>query len=223
MQPIAEHLWLLSYPLKVAGMDLRRNVTVVRLRSAEVVILSSGPFTEDEVTAVKAIGLPRWLVDAMLHHDTYSAVGWGAFPGIAFLAPPGFEEKVKFPVWPILPPPREWGDELLALELAGVPHLRETVFLHAPSRTLIVQDLVSNFSGGQPLVKELLLRLAVGHQHHPGIPRSFKFDLQDRPAFERSLGTMMAWDFDRVIVAHGDHIETNGKALLRAALTRAGF
>ncbi len=221
--PIAQNLWLLSYPLKLGGVDVRKAVTVVRLNSAKVVILSAGPFDEGDATQIRAVGLPTWLVEGMLRHDTFTNDGWAAFPGITVLGPSGFEEHVKFPVRPILPTPAEWAGELVALELAGVPSMRETVFFHPLSRTLIVQDLAFNFPAEQPLLKEAALRLAVGKHHSPGVSRSFSLGVKDRPAFEQSLRQMLAWDFDRLIVGHGDMIETGAKARLLAALHEAKF
>jgi hypothetical protein len=37
------------------------------------------------------------------------------------------------------------------------------------------------------------------------------------------MAAILAWDFDRVIVGHGDVIERGGKEKLRAALAAAGF
>ena len=223
MQKLDENLWLLSYPLKTAGFDLQRHVAVVRLAAGDLVLLSTGPFSPEEVAEIRSLGRPRWLVDGMLRHDTFSKEGRSAFPEAVFLAPPGFEDRVDFPVSPILPPPAEWDQELQALELDGIPASRETVFFHPASRTLIVQDLAFNFPGDHPLLSEVLLRLAVGKHHAPGIARSIKLQLRDRPAFERALGRMLAWDFDRVIVGHGERLETGGKAALREALLEAGF
>lgn len=223
MQRVDENLWLLQYPLKVAGFDLQRHVGVIRLASGDVVLLSSGPFSPQDVTGIREVGRPRWLVEGMLRHDTFSREGHAAFPEAEFLAPPGFEDHVDFPVQPILPPPDAWGSELQALELEGIPASRETVFFHAESRTLFVQDLAFNFPGDHPLLRELLLRLAVGKHHAPGIARSIKLQLRDRDAFEGALSRMLDWDFDRVVVGHGDRLETNGKAQLRAALADAGF
>lgn len=223
MEALADDLWLLRYPLTVAGVDLGRKVTIVRLASARLVILSTGPFSAADVVAIRALGQPGWLVEAMLQHDTFAAEGCAAFPGVPFLAPPGFDEKVLFPVRPILPAPPEWGAELVAHEIAGLPGRRETVFLHAPSRTLIVEDLAFNFPPEQPWLQEAALRLVVGRHHHPGISRAVRLAVDDREGFQRSIGTLMAWDFDRVIVAHGEPLRTNGKARLRTALAEAGL
>ncbi len=222
-QLLAENLWLLAYPLKMLGADLRRNVTLIRLRSGKVVIHSTAPFTPEDVAAICAFGEPGWLLDGILRHDTFAKEGRAAFPGIPYLAPEGFSEMVGFATTPIVPAPSEWAGELLALEIQGAPEARDTALLHVPSRTLILTELVFNFGGDEPIWTELLLRVAVGGKHHPGMSRPVKAGVKDPAAFQSSLATILGWDFDRVIVGHGDVIEHDGKAKLRTALEAAGF
>ena len=222
-QPLAENLWMLAYPLKMLGADLRRNVTLIRLRSGKLVIHSTAAFTPEDVAAIRALGEPGWLLDGILRHDTFAKEGREAFPGIPYLAPEGFSELVGFATTPIVPAPVEWNGELIALEIQGAPEARDTALLHVPSRTLILTELVFNFGGDEPIWTELLLRVAVGGQHHPGMSRPVKAGVKDKAAFESSLATILGWDFDRVIVGHGDVIESDGKAKLRAAIDAAGF
>ncbi len=91
------------------------------------------------------------------------------------------------------------------------------------SRWKILTELVFNFGGDEPIWTQLLLRLAVGSEHHPGMPRPVKTGVKNEAAFQSSLATILGWDFDRVIVGHGNVIEFDGKAKLRAALDAAGF
>lgn len=222
-QAIAENLWLMPYPLKMLGADLRRNVTLVRLRTGKLLIHSTAPFSADDVAAIRAVGEPGWLLDGILRHDTFAHEGREAFPGIPYLAPIGFSEIVGFPTTPIVPAPPEWEGELRALEIQGAPTARDTALLHEPSRTLILTELVFNFGTDEPLWTEILLRMAVTGEHHPGMSRPFKHGVEDKEAFQESMATILGWDFDRVIVGHGDPIETDGQAKLRAALKVAGF
>lgn len=223
MRSLAEHLWLLPYPLRLLGADLRRNVAVIRLKSGDLVIHSTGPFTAEDAAAIRALGNPAWMLDAMLRHDTFTKEALAAFPKIPYLGPAGYEQVVHVPVQPLFPAPAAWGDELQVARLEGVPSMDEHAVFHAPSRTLIVADLLFNFGADASWWTHLLLSLAVGVKHNPGMSRSFKFTLKDRPAFQRSLAAVLAWDFDRIIVGHGDVIERNGKAALGNALRRAGF
>jgi hypothetical protein len=205
------------------GADLRRNVTIIRLQSGKLVIHSTAPFSAEDVAAIRALGEPGWLLDGILRHDTFAQEGRAAFPGIPYLAPPGFSEVVGFPTQPIVPPPAEWRGELEALEIQGAPEARDTALLHIPSRTLILTELVFNFGPDEPVWTDLLLRVAVRGDHHPGMSRPFKSGIKDEDAFHASIATILRWDFDRVIVGHGDVIETGGPTKLRAALDEAGF
>lgn len=220
LTPLADDLWLLRYPLKLLGADLRRNVTVIRLSSGDLIIHSTAPFSAEDVAAISALGRPSWLVDSMLHHDTFAEEGRRAFPGLPYLAPPGFAAP---DTEAILPVPIAWGEEVRALEIHGMPGFREHVFLHAASRTLIVADLAFNFDTHEPLWTELLLTAAVGSAHHPGISRPFKLAIRDEAAFRDSMDQLMAWDFDRVVVGHGDVIETGGREKIARMLANAGF
>lgn len=222
-QALAENLWLLAYPLKMLGADLRRNVTLIRLRSGKLVIHSTAPFTPEDVAAIRALGEPGWLLDGILRHDTFAEEGRMAFLGVPYLAPEGFSELIGFATTTIVPAPIEWDGELLALEIQGAPEARDTALFHVPSRTLILTELVFNFGSDEPIWTELLLRAAVGGVHHPGMSRPFKAGVKDEAAFRSSLAAILEWDFDRVIVGHGDVIENGGKAKLRAALAAAGF
>lgn len=222
--PIAENLWCKTYPLKMLGLELGRRVTIVRLSSGKLVIHSTAPFTAGDVAEVRALGQPGWILDAILRHDTFAAQGHAAFPDVPFLAPRGFPDVVKFITRPIVPPPAEWNGELEVIELDGMREARETVFFHHASRTLIVADLMFHFPEHGPWWKEFMLKAgAVAGEHDPGMPRSFKHAISDREALKRSLARVMAWDFDRVIVGHGEIVERDGKAQMSAMLQHAGL
>ena len=226
MRNLAENLWLLHYPLPILGEYLGRNVTIIRLRSGELVIHSTAPFTPADVAAISAFGQPAYLVEALTLHDTFAKEGRAAFPGVPYFAPAGFSEAVGFPTQDLAQPPVAWAGELDVLELAGKsPKALEYVFLHRPSRTLIVTDLVFNVTEEAPLGARLFASAGVvgGAGHDTGMPRVEKFLVADAERFRRSMETLLAWDFDRVIVGHGEVIETGGKARLGASLRDAGF
>lgn len=222
MITLATNLWLLTYPLNLLGVNLRRNVTVIRLSSGKIVVHSTGPFAGEDVAMISALGEVGWLCEAMLRHDTFSKQGRTAFPNVPFLAPEGFGQHQDFVTHAIVPTPEEWRGELEAIELQGIPSMRETVFFHPPSRTLIVADLVFNFPYNEPLWSELMLKAAVGAQHHPGVSRAFKLSISDETAFQQSISQMMEWDFDRVVVGHGEVIPVGGKERIAKTLADSG-
>jgi len=225
MKQLADNLWILQYPLSVLGTSHGRNVTVIRLKSGKLILHSMAPFPAADVAAIHALGEPGWLLESMLLHDTYAKDGRERFPGLPFLGPPGFSEVVKFPtlpLLPLLPTPPEWSGEVEVFPIEGAPMLKEHAVLHVPSRTLIVADLVFNFSEDERGWNRFFHRHIAGFKRYPGMSRIFKLCIKDRPAFQASMTKILQQDFDRLIVGHGNVIDSDGKAQLQRGLRDAG-
>ena len=222
---LADNLWTLQYPLTMLGAHINRTVTIIRLASGKLVIHSTAPFSSEDVAAIRALGEPGWLVEAASVHDTFAKEGHAVFPDIPYLAPEGFSERAEVPTQPLTFTPAEWADELSFLPLDGKAEvMREYVFLHRPSRTLIEADLAFHVTAEASLGLRLYASAALvgGKDHNTAMPRAERWGIQDKAAFERSLEAMMAWDFERVITGHGDVVETS-RAALGQALREAGF
>jgi hypothetical protein len=56
-----------------------------------------------------------------------------------------------------------------------------------------------------------------------GVSRFFAKYITDRLAFEKSLTRVFSYDFENVIVSHGENILTNGKERLLNALAERDF
>jgi hypothetical protein len=98
----------------------------------------------------------------------------------------------------------------------GMPRLNEVVFLHRPSRSLIIADLAFNFGPDAHWAVKLLFRLG-GTWGRFTPSRLERCLMKDRAAVRASIQRILEWDFDRIIVGHGPNIETGGKAALREA------
>src|SRR5687768_14199905 len=168
MEKLAENLWVLRFPLSMIGIQEGRTVTIFRLSSGDLVIHSTAPFSPEDVETIAAVGRPAWLLDATLFHDTYADPGRAAFPALPYLAPARFPVK-SGPVRPLTDLPAEWSPELEVLQLEGMPRVREHLFFHRPSRTLVVADLVFNFDRHAPLWTRAFFRYAAGLRHYPGV------------------------------------------------------
>jgi len=222
MHAIADNLWVKHYPLSLLGGHQGRVVTIIRLASGELIIHSTGPFTRADVGEISALGTPGWMADTMLRHDTFAKQGRTAFPNIPYLAPEGFSKLAHVDCAPLLPAPAAWAKEIRVLLIEGMPKVREHVFLHIPTRTLIVADLVFNFeptSGWTSFMRGTLMSV----KSHPDSARLYPMQIADRAAYDRSVRELLTWDFDRIIVGHNAVVETNGKAGLQQALANKGM
>ena len=222
MQEFAPNLWIASYPFSMLGGHQGRVVTVIRLGSGKLIIHSTAPFRESDVAAIRALGTPGWLVDSMRNHDTFAREGRAAFPDLPYLVPEGFAGADQLGARPLLPAPPEWSPEVEVLLIDGMPMAREHVFLHAPSRTLIVADLVFNFERAEGWTS-FFRRTLMGVKESPDGARLFPLLIKDRAAYDRSVRTLLAWDFDRIIVGHRVPVLADGKELLKEALARKGM
>ncbi|KAK3675791.1 hypothetical protein LTR78_004432 [Recurvomyces mirabilis] len=100
----------------------------------------------------------------------------------------------------------------------------ELVFHHKPTRTLIEADLMFNLPAteqfsrtGVSATSGILTRIvnAINTTHGSAIWQKrllwYALSASDRTGFNRSMGKIAGWDFDRIVPCHGDVIEKGGK------------
>lgn len=223
LQELAPDLYLQHHPLSMAGCQMGRVVTLIRLTTGDVVIHSTAKFTQDHIDEILTLGNPSWLVEATYFHDTCSEAGRTVFPELPYLVPPGMKGAEALNSLPLLPAPEAWGDELQVIEIGGMPKIREHAFYHRPSRTLIVADLLFNLPPESGRWTQTFLRLTGGIHTFPGMSRLFRLMIKDRSAFLRSIEEITALEIDRIIVGHGKPIVKDAKAQLLDQLAKHGL
>ena len=92
----------------------------------------------------------------------------------------------------------------------GAPWLNEVVFFHPSSRSVIFTDLVSNVPAEYKDAR--VFYGLVGAKGRFGPHRFVRLMIRDRNAARESVAKIPNWDFDRVIVTHGNVLESGGKA-----------
>lgn len=223
LTPIADGLWELKYPLPVLGNHFGRRVTVVRLENGRLIIHSTAPFTAGDIRAIRDLGEPGWLVEPTLFHDTFAKEGCRAFERVPYLAPPGFPTVAEVQTRALFPPPAEWEGQLEVLPLAGMPKVQEHVFFHRASRTLIVCDFLFNFGQSGSVWSRFFVRYLMGLKNGVGMSAFFRMMIKDRPAFIESVRPILGWDYERIIVGHGDVIERDARRIFREELAARGL
>jgi hypothetical protein len=98
----------------------------------------------------------------------------------------------------------------------GAPSLREHAFFHAPSRSLVVCDLLFNVHACSSAGMRFFLRCA-GAWNQPAQSRTWRFLVRDRAAASSSIERILGWDFARVVVAHGDVLEGDARRVVEDA------
>ena len=221
---VAENLWviddLMSLPL---GVRMPIRATVVRLADGALWVHSPTPLTPELAADVEALGPVRDLIaPSRLHHRGLAP--WAArFPQARLWAAPGLAAKrPDIPFAGVLgsgaPPP--WAGEVAALPIAGAPTFGEVAFFHRASRSLLCADLVFNIRRPATWMTAFTLTM-MGTRGRFAMSRAWRRFARDRAALKQSIEQLLAWDFVRVIPAHGEVFDGDGgdaRAATRTAL-----
>jgi hypothetical protein len=216
---IAPDLWVATRPLKLIVGDIGTRMTIVRLAGGGLFLHS--PVRLDDVTrrALDALGAVRAVVAPSKVHHFFVGDYLAAYPEARVFGAPGLPEKRKdlhFHAVLDDEPPLEWRDQIAQHLFRGAPYLNEVLFLHRPTRTLLFTDLAFNVPADRTSGARFYYWL-YGAAGRFGPHRLCRLLIRDRRAARSSLDTILAWDFDRVIVTHGDVLETGGHEAVRRA------
>ena len=87
-------------------------------------------------------------------------------------------------------------------------------------KTLILVDLIENIGDETPHTNWALKFWwkAVFHMwNKPKTAPEYQIGWKDKAAAKKSLERILEWDFERIVIAHGDLIEADAKAVARRA------
>lgn len=216
---LAPDLWVVDHPFKIGPVAVGTRTTLVRLEDGRLWVHAPGPLSEALVDDVRRLGEVGCLVAPNLFHHMFLRDWIEAFPDAQIHAVAGLEKKqTGLRIDEVLghDAPAAWKGQLDQLLAGGVPAIDEVVFLHRATRTLILTDLCFNMQRSDSLVTRAFMRVSAAWQRFTP-SRLFKSFIKDRDALRGDVERLLEWDFDRVIVAHGDVLEQGGPAALRAA------
>lgn len=172
---------------------------------------------------IEALGEVGYIVAPGSYHYFHVESAQIAFPAARTYICPGVERKrPKLGFEWILgeKPPPVWAEELSQTLVRGTRYIWEVAFCHEPTITLILVDLVENItdsSKGTDWVTRFWLKAVFRMWNRPLPAPEYRLGWVDREAVRRSLERILSWDFERVMMAHGDPIESGGKEAVRRA------
>ena len=218
IRPIEPDLWVLETPFVMGPVAMGLRMTIIRLRDGTLWVHSPVHTTPADRAELDRLGAVAHIVAPNLMHHLFAAELAAHYPQARLYAAPGLANKVpalaraeSLPTQPIA----AWDHAIRPFSLAGIPRLQETIFLFR--RTLIVTDLVFNIPTLPWGVGRVMMQLngAVGGVRASRLMRHVV--VADRPAFRASLAKLLAEEFSRLIVCHGEIQDTGGHEALAQA------
>ncbi len=222
LQVFGEQLWIADgSTVPFYSFPYPTRMALARLSGGRLFVWSPIALKPGLRSQVEALGEPAFLVSPNKLHHQFLAEWKAAYPNAKMFASPGLQARRKdlaFDAELGEAPDPGWAGEIDQVLFAGSPMMTEVVFFHRASRTAIFADLIQNlprdFAKGW---RGVVARLAGITEPHPGAPRDWRTTFLDRKAARAALGRILAWDIERVVIAHGAPAEHDGEAFVRRA------
>jgi hypothetical protein len=215
-------LWLAQYFVRLGGARINARMTVIKLRSGEIVIHSPCAFDRTLTTEVAALGKVIAIIAPGNFHWLHVGSCQSAFPDAVTYICPGVEKRAKGLSFDVVlgdEAAMPWAGDLSQVALEGTRYMREVVFFHRASKTLILTDLIENVTPETPGTNAYLRVLfrAIGMWKRPTPAPEYRIGWGDKARVREGLTRILAWDFERVILAHGDLIAEDAKQVVAHA------
>ena len=218
LKPLARDIWVAERPQTFYGLPVGTRMTVIRLSGGRLLLHSPVALDEKLRAELDSLGRVCFVVAPNRVHHLYAGDVAKAYPEARLWVAPGLERKrpdLAFVAVLGDDAPEEWQGELQQAFFRGRPYENEVVFFHRASRTLILCDLAFNFGPAAAAPTRLLMRLLRSYGRF-GPSKLDPWLIRNRDAARQSLERILNWDFDRVVVAHGEILESGGREALRA-------
>lgn len=226
LKPVAPDVWVADGGwIRFYGLPFPTRMTVIRLADGGLWVHSPIADQTGLADAVAALGTVRHLVAPNWIHYAWVPAWQARFPKAVTWASPGVEARaasrgIRLHIDHALEdaPPADWAGQI-DQRLADSGFHREVVFHHRASRTLVLTDLIENFEPEKmPWWSRPLLRLGRVCDPDGCMPRDMAASFRLRPGHLKDVvDTMIGWDPERVILAHGRWYDRQGAAELQRA------
>lgn len=231
LKPVHDDVWIVDGPIvRMAALGTSfpfpTRMSVIRLRNGELWCHSPTRLTPALQAQIDRLGTVRHLVSPNKLHYAFIADWRRAYPDAIAWASPGVRERAARQHIDAIfdrdlggEAPPEWADEIDQLIFEGSRALREVVFLHRASRTLLLADLIENFELDKlPRSLRWIVRLGGCFDPDGKTPLDMRLTFWlHKPAARACVERMLAWKPQSVILAHGRWYKDNGTAELRRA------
>lgn len=226
LEKVHEALWVAEgETVSFYGFPYPTRSVIARLENGDLWVWSPVRLSADLRAEVDRLGPVRHLVSPNKLHHLYLQDWAAAYPEAQLWGPRSTMRKrtdLKFREALQDTPPSEWVPDIYQTWFRGSFAMDEIVFLHSPSSTAIVADLIQTFS--DRFLREhwgrwrFMARLDGLTERQAGAPREWRASFINRAPARRARDKVLGWNCRRVVVAHGEWQRANGNAFLAKSL-----
>jgi len=223
LERFAGNVWLAEGDLvDFHGFPYPTRSVVVRLPPDHLWVWSPIQLTSALKVAIDQQGVVRHLISPNKIHHLFLADWHAAYPDAHLWGPKstiGKKSDLDFQEPLGDTPPTEWGGAFDQAWFNGSRVMDEIVFFHHASRTAILADLSENFSDDFLRANWRTWQRWIANiwgivEGRGYTPLEWRLTFFDRRATRRARDRVLAWNAERVIMAHGETQSSNGRRYL---------
>lgn len=221
LRSIAPEIWVAEHPLTLFAVRVGARMTVIRLEDGSLWLCSPIPLDDAGAAELEQLGPVRHIVAPNLFHHLYAVAAKARWPSARLYGAPGL--RAKLPALGVEEElgdtaPEAWRRQIDQHVMAGMPKVNEVVFFHRNSKTLVTTDLFFNLHDLDHWWSRTFLKLNDAYGRF-GMSRFFRSNITDGAAARRSADRVLSWDFERVVMAHGDIVESDARDAVASAVS----
>ena len=230
LKPVADDIWIIDGPpVRRARLPYPTRATVIRLENGDLWVHAPTRLTEGLRAEIEALGPVRHLIAPNRLQSTHVAAWHSAWPRAQTWGAPGAAEgTARAPLALRIDHPLQerqaeapWAGQIRQMIVRGSSRHKEAVFLHEPSRSLILADLVQALETAKLPVWMRPVAWIAGIDDSDGkMPPDLWWSFRDKAALAEDVELMIGWEPRRIILAHGRCYARNGAAELERAFRK---
>ena len=224
LEHITDHMWTVAVDFKIFGLiALNGRSVIIRLKEDELWVHSPVRLSDELKAQINQLGQVKHIVAPSLLHHLYVGDWRDAYPEAQVYAPTGIEKKQpQLEIDHYLSDhdqiiAQQWSDEIDHVCLRGMPAVREHLFYHRASKTVLVTDFCFYFHEASGFTKFYLKLNRVYQQLN--MPLLFKSAIKDKQSFRDSIEIVKNWDVQRVTLCHNAVLNENAQECWDACLS----
>jgi len=219
LEKIGDNIWSHNMRVRFGGIPLWHRMTAIRLDDGSVVLHSPAKLSPELRDGINQLGPVSSIVAPSWWHDMYLQEYLATWPEAGFYAASALIKWHR--QWPSALPlgvdgVQTWDGQIDQAPIKGIGlFLDEVALFHRASRSLIVADMLFNVSHEDARITQVLAPIVIGRGCC--FARMYRPFVFDKKLFRTSIQAILDWDFDQIVVGHGEIVRSAGKAAFRRA------
>ena len=223
LQEFGQSLYIADGPtVSFYGFPYPTRMAVARLSDGSVWIWSPVALSPEIESAVDALGPVRHIVSPNKIHHLFLSAWAERWPDARVYASPGLaarKAEVHFDAELGDEAEPAWSEEIDQVIFRGSFAMEEVVFFHRPSRTAILCDLIQRHDPEKMRGwKGMAMRIDGLVGDRGSTPREWRASFLKRGPARAARERVLAWEPERLLIAHGVCVQGDAKAIIADAL-----